>query len=82
LPHPELVFVPGFDASLSNMFGVFLAIALVPGALVLNKAALAPRVPEVQLGIPESELIERFLDAASTTGLDLQRRHRTHIYQR
>ena len=48
---------------------MFLTIALIPSAFVLNETALAPLVTNAELDVPEAELIDRFLDAASAADL-------------
>jgi len=78
-PRAQLVLVPGPIASYSNMRDVFLAIALIPKALVFNEAGLAPRVTDAELRISETELIEGFFYAALTARLAFDGMHRTPI---
>jgi hypothetical protein len=59
LPSTQLVLVRGLIASYSNMRDLLIAIALIPEAFVLNEAGLAPRVTDAELGISETELVER-----------------------
>jgi hypothetical protein len=79
LPRTQLVLIPGLVASYSNMRDVFLAIALVPKALVLNEARPTPRVTDTKLGISETELINGLVNATLATGSRLDWLHRTRI---
>ena len=56
-PDPALVFVFGCCTSLFNVRSMFIPVRFVPNLLVLNKAALAPRVTDAELGISKSELV-------------------------
>jgi hypothetical protein len=64
LPRAQLILVARLISSHTNMRDVFVAIALIPKAFVFNEAGLAPRVANAELGISETELIERLFDAA------------------
>ena len=72
LPHSELVLVSGLVPGLADVRDMPLAIALVPSALVFDEAALAPRVTYAELGVPEAEFIEWFIDAAPSADLRFQ----------
>ena len=71
LPDPALVFVLGRRTPFLDVCSVSIPVAFIPEALVFNKAALAPRVTDAELYVPEPELIDRLLQTASAADLRL-----------
>jgi len=65
-PDPALVFVLGRRTPFLDVCSVSIPVAFVPEALVVNETVFAPRVTDAELYIPEPELIDRLLQAAST----------------